>query len=138
MYNCYYSMHAKICFHAVAAQTCDLDQLANNVNPNWLRDCTRNPNCTQLTCHADRELENFFGSVTFMDMSCLILPAVRVVFAQDNGGVGIDILVTEPQVLTRTNHGIGGVLTIVVLAQSTVGHSVNITVRNSCLSLLQQ
>ena len=128
------------CIHAVhgtsVQQTCDMDQMANSVNPNWLRDCTQNTNCTQLTCQTNGVLENFFGSITFIDVSCLTLPAMRIVFTQDNGREGPNILVTESQVVTSTNHGIGGILTIVVVAQSTVGHSVNITVRNSFI--LQQ
>ena len=110
-------------------QVCDLDQMADNVNPDWLRSCTRNPNCTQLTCQSDGELENFFSTVIFTDMSCLPLPAVRMLFVQDNGEVGTDTLVTQPQVVTSTNRAIGGVLAIVVFAQSTVGHLINITVR---------
>ena len=105
--------------------------MANNVNPDWLTNCIRNPNCTQLTCQADGELENFFRNVTFTDMSCLTLPGVRMVFMLDDGRVGTDVLITEPQVVTSTNHVIGGFLTIVALAQSTASHSVNITVRSS-------
>ena len=110
-------------------QSCDLDEMADNINPVWLRNCTRDQNCTQLTCQSDGELDNFFSIVTFVDMSCLPLPAVRMIFIQDDGEVGTDTLVTQPQVVTSTNRAIGGVLSIVVLAQSTVGHSVNITVR---------
>ena len=112
-------------------QTCALDQMANNVNPDWLTNCTRNPNCTQLTCRAEGVLENFFSSITFTDMSCLTLPGVRMVFMLANGRVATDTLVTESQVVTSTHPGIGGIFMIVVLAQSTVSHSVNITVRSS-------
>ena len=52
-----------------------------------------------------------------------------MVFALNAGHVGTDILVTDPQVVTSTNHAIGGQLTIVVLAQSTPGRPINITVR---------
>lgn len=117
-------------------QICDLDQMADNVNPVWLRNCTRDPNCTQLTCQSDGELENFFSTVIFTDMSCRSpLPAVRMMFIQDDGEVRTDALVTEPRVVTSTNRVIGGVLAIVVFAQSTVGHSINITVCNSCISV---
>ena len=103
--------------------------MADNVNPVWLTNCTRDPNCTQLTCQSDGELENFFSTVTFTDMSCSPLPAVRMMFLQDNGAIGADTLVTQSQVLTSTNQAIGGALSIVVVAQSRVGDSVNITVR---------
>jgi hypothetical protein len=122
-------------FFSVAAasnpQVCDLDQMANNVNPGWLTNCFRSPNCTQLTCQAIGDLGNFFSTIVVTDMSCLTLPAVRMAFIQGDGEVGSDILVTQPQVVTSRNRAIGGVLSIVVLAQSTVGHSVNITVKNS-------
>ena len=127
MHNCHIIIMLSV---AVSnPQVCDLDQMADNVNPDWLRSCTRNPNCTQLTCQSDGELENFFSTVTFTDMSCLPLPAVRMLFVQDNGEVGTDTLVTQPQVVTSTNRAIGGILAIVVFTQSTVGHSINITVR---------
>ena len=103
--------------------------MAANVNPVWLTNCTRDPNCTQLTCQSDGELENFFSTVTFTDMSCLPLPAVRMMFLQDNGAVGADTLVTQSQEVTSTNRAIGGALSIVVFAESRVGDSINITVR---------
>ena len=112
------------------SQSCDLDQLATNVNPDWLSNCHRNLNCTQLMCQAEGELENFFHRIIFTDMTCLTLPAVRIAFAQNNSGVSSDNLVTTSQVVTSTNHAIGGVLSIVIFAESTIGHSINITVRN--------
>lgn len=109
---------------------CDLDQMAENVNPDWLKNCTRDPECTQMTCQAGRELANFFSTVTFTDMSCLTLPGVRMVFFRGDGSVGTDVLITEPRVVTTTNHVIAGQLTVVVFAQSTPGRSIDITVRN--------
>ena len=104
--------------------------MADNVNPDWLQNCTRNPECSQMTCQANGELTNFFSNIMFMDMSCLTTPGVRMVFFQYDGREGVDVLVNGSQVLTSTNHAIGGQLTIVVLAQSKASHSINITVRN--------
>ena len=87
-------------------ETCeDLDELITNVNPALLNNCFRDSSCTQVTCQTNKQLENFFASVTFLLVPCETPPGVMIMFFGDYGNALYQTLVvdTERAVLRAGN-----------------------------------
>ena len=131
----YFDMHYYFFYLVVSIQnqdTCDLDQIANNVNPGLLRSCNRDVNCTQLTCLTDGILKNS-SSFKLTVESCSTPPGIRIELVDDDGNVSVNQLVTEPMVVTDNSSDVIFIVTVLfdfaVFFDSTTS-SINITVRS--------
>ena len=109
-------------------ETCeDLDELITNVNPALLTNCSRDSNCTQVTCQTNGQLEDFFASMNLMLIPCEIPPGVVIVIFDDDGAVLHQASIVYSAVLGANNRLLGTVA-LHVLIQSTAS-LLEITVR---------
>ena len=113
-------MHGPIVPHNT--ETCrGLEQLAANTNPNYLSNCARDRDCTQVMCSGSGLLSGQVDSAIITLSPCLTMPGIIVKLLKDGTAV-INEQVTGP---FRISHNVDfatvGVNLFVNSSSSTIG-----------------